>query len=102
MDIKIWKDLLNLESDDYFIMIKNSIENEFYLNDMKYLDKIYEVSPYLKNWKLDKDAFFIHGYIHSKNAKHGDFGKYLSTHFFYDIDDAVKVLEKYGFRKKEN
>ena len=47
MDIKIWKDLLNLESDDYFIMIKNSIDEEFYLNDMKYLDKMYEISPFL-------------------------------------------------------
>ena len=100
MDIKIWKDLLNLESDDYFIMIKNSIDEEFYLNDMKYLDKMYEISPYLKNWKLNKDAFFIQGYICSKEAKHGDFGKYLSTHFFYDIKGAVKVLEKYGFKEK--
>ena len=100
MDIKIWKDLLNLESDDYFIMIKNSIDEEFFLNDMKCLDKIYEISPYLKNWKLNNDAFFIQGYIHSKNSKHGDFGKYLSTHFFYDIEGAIKVLKKYGFKEK--
>lgn len=100
MDIKIWKDLLNLESDDYFIMIKNSIEEEFYLNDMNCLDKIYEIKSYLKNWKLDSDSFFIQGYIYSKNAKHGDFGKYLTTHFLYDIGRAIKVLEKYGFREK--
>lgn len=100
MDIKIWKDLLNLESDDYFIMIKNSIEEEFYLNDMNCLDKVYEIKPYLKNWKLDSDSFFIQGYIYSKNAKHGDFGKYLTTHFLYDIEGAIKVLEKYGFREK--
>lgn len=101
MDIKNWKDLLNLESDDYFIMIKNSIDKEFFLNDMEYLDKMYEIHPYLKNWKLNNNAFFIQGYIHSKNAKYGDFGKYLTTHFFYDIDGAVKVLEKYGFEEKE-
>lgn len=100
MDIKIWKDLLNLESDDYFIMIKNSIEEEFYLNDMNCLDKMYEIKPYLKNWKLDNNSFFIQGYIYSKNAKHGDSGKYLTTHFLYDIEGAIKVLEKYGFREK--
>ena len=59
MDIKIWKDLLNLESDDYFIMIKNSIDEEFFLNDMKCLDKIYEISPYLKNWKLTMMPFLF-------------------------------------------
>lgn len=100
MDIKIWKDLLNLESDDYFIMIKNSIEEEFYLNDMNCLDKMYEIKPYLKNWKLDNNSFFIQGYIYSKNAKQGDFGKYLTTHFLYDIEGAIKVLEKYGFGEK--
>lgn len=88
------KDLLNLQSEKYFILIK-SIDGKFYLNDINCIDKIPQY--YKDDYGLTDKAFFVNGWIYDKESGKGVY--YISTHFFYD-NSYKKVLERFGFKKE--
>ena len=88
-----WYDLLEYESDNYFIIIED-IQDNTMINDKNFSNRIY---------KKPVDCLYdmpISGYVLSKKDK--NFRLYLTTHTFYDNDNYINyVLKKYGFRKKK-